>query len=189
MTTLEAALDSGVLDREVHARLIVDLDQIARGAHVPKNLIHTPLATYCSEAEVDYVRRWPTHAGAGIAGLAIVGRKAETPVPMRMMAMAGACLRNFIDAKVMTVQEVLACLKKGAMPTPTALFIPNFYVGKEQGGNLGSWQVAELLGLLMERQASQQQTIVYVEDLTDMAVHYGEMFKAHVEHHFERISA
>ena len=129
------------------------------------------------------------HSDAGVLGLVYVGRKPASPVAQRMMALAGACLRNFINAKVMTVQEVLARLKEGNMPNPSVLFIPNFFIGKEHGGAIPAWQVAGLWGLLLDRQAEGCQTFLYVEDMDAMAAQYGDTFKDHFINYFERISA
>lgn len=185
-TIQEKAYASQVLDPEVHGRLVADIENVARAANIPMHLIWTSSKEYCNASELEYLRHLPTHASNGVFGYVYSGKVEGHPVPLRMMAMAGCCVRNFINAKVMTVQEVLSALKKDAMPSPTVLLIPNFFIGKEQGGSIPAWQVSGLLGLLLNRQSEELQTIVYVESMADMAVQYGDTFKHHFMTNFVR---
>lgn len=187
MTTIqEKAYASHLLVPEVHGRLVQDIENVAKAAGIPVKMVWTSAATYCTEDELDYTRTLPQHAAAGAYGYYYTGTKHAQPVHMRMMALAGACVRNFINAKVMTLQDVLTCIRKDAMPKPTVLFIPNFFISKEQGGTVPAWQVSGLLGLLLNRQAEDLQTYLYVEDMDDMAAQYGEAFRDHLTTYFVR---
>lgn len=187
MTTIQdKAYESHLLVPEVHSRLVQDIENVARAAGIPMNLIWTSATEYCTEQEIEFTRTLPQHAVEGVYGFMYLGTKHQQPVAMRMMALAGACIRNFINAKVMTVQDVLAACRKDAMPKPTVLFIPNFFVGKEQGGAIPAWQVSGLLGMLLNRQAEGLQTFVYVEDVDAMGAQYGDAFKQHFMTYFTR---
>lgn len=182
----EKAFESQLLVPEVHGRLVQDIENIAKAAGIPMHLIWTSATEFCTEKEIDYTRRLPQHAEEGVYGFLYVGKKHDSPIHMRMMALAGACIRNFINAKVMTVQDVLACLKKDQMPKPTVLLIPNFYIGKEHGGAIPAWQVAGLLSMLLNRQSEGLQTYVYVEDMDELAAQYGDVFRQHFMSYFLR---
>lgn len=183
------AYESNLLKPEVHDRLVRDIENVAKGAGIPMSLIWTPLATNCGPEEVEYVRKLRHHASEGVAGFAYIGRKPAGPIATRMMAMAGAFLRNFVNARVMTVQEVLALSKDDKLPNPSVLLVPNFFIGKEQGGSIPAWQVSLLLGVLYNRQAEGLQTVLYIEDMDAMATQYGDVFKSHVMGSFVRVAA
>lgn len=185
-TMQEKAAKSPVLDPEYHARLIADIESVAKKSGVPMAMLLQSCEGICSEEEVAFVKGLRTHAADGVYGLLYTGapKAGKTPINMRMMALAAAMLRNYIDARVITVQDVLAQLKKGTPPEPTVLLVPNFFIGKEQGGSIPAWQSSELLSLLMNRQALDMQTFLYVEDLDLMAAQYGEIFKQHLTTNF-----
>lgn len=182
----EKAYASHVLDPEVHGRLVADIENVARAANIPMHLIWTSAKEYCNASELEYLRKLPQHASDGVFGYLYSGKVSGAAVHMRMMAMAGVCVRNFINAKVMTVQEVVTALKKESMPSPSVLLIPNFFISKEQGGSLPAWQVSGLLGMLMNRQSEELQTVIYVEDLQAMAIQYGDVFAQHFKGNFVR---
>lgn len=185
----EKAYATAVLNPEVHGRLVNDIENVAHRAGIPITMVWTSATEYCDEPELDYTRHLTQHALEGRYGLLYTGKKfgkGVTPISMRMMALAGACVRNYIDARVMTVQDVLALVKKDVPLTCTVLLIPNFFLSKEQGGNIPSWQVSGLLSLLLNRMAAGLQTYVYIDDLSDMAAQYGEVFREHFATYFVR---
>lgn len=182
----DKAYASNVLVPEVHNRLVMDIENVARAAGIPMHMIWTSATEFCEPEELDYTRHLPSKAADGLYGLVYVGTKHQKPVHMRMMALAGACVRNFINAKVMTLQDVLGALKKDAMPKPTVLLIPNFFVGKEQSGVMPQWQLSAMLGLLLNRQSEGLQTFVYVDDMAKMEAAYGDMLAVHVNTYFLR---
>jgi hypothetical protein len=186
--TVTDPYENGALDPEVHGRLVADLDRYARMAGVPVSAICSPLATSCGEDECKWATGFHKLSGGGISGLAFVG-EFEEGIEARMMGLTGCLVRNFIDAKMMTVQDALAQKKAGNGPTARMLAVPNFYVSKEHGGGLASWQVGELLSLLLSRLAEGVQTVVYVSNLDQMAVDYGSLFKQHIENYFVTVSA
>jgi len=102
----------------------------------------------------------------------LYGMKPSISPLERFSAMAAACLRNYIAARVMTVQDVLEALGEGTMPQPTVLLIPNFYTGAD-GGKMAQWDIPALLGMLYSRQSAGLQTVVYVNDLAPMGKAYG----------------
>ena len=100
------------------------------------------------------------------------------------MRMAAACLRNYISAKVMTVQEVISALKVDEIPSATVLFIPNFHFGQSNAGKVPQWQISLLLGILYQRQKEGLQTVTYVSDMDAMAQEYGPSIATHIADNF-----
>lgn len=180
----ESVFEAGILDRTYHDRLLLNLDGFCKRAGVPQQFVLTRLNQYCTPKEVEWVRalRRPTKFGLCFTG------KSDAEVLERMLAIGGACLRNYIDSRVMSVQTVLGYLKADNMPTPTVLLIPNFYLEKDEGGDQPSWLVSYLLGMLYSRLGSSLKTVIYVQDLNGLGKRYGAAFKAHIEAHYEIIA-
>lgn len=175
---------SGILDKEHHLRLIADLDGVTTVAGIPRDMAWSRLSSYCTEPELQWVRQIN---GTETYGLAYTGTH-EVPIEDKMMAMAGAFLRNHIDARVMVVQEVVKRLKNDSMPTPAVLLIPNFCVAKIDGGDLPSWETSSLLGLLYTRMAKNVKTVIYVGSMVALEKQYGSSFSSHINAHYKIVS-
>src|SRR4051794_12986275 len=108
----------GILKEEIHAQLVKHLDNFARDAAIRREWICKPLAKSVSPAEVEWVKKFPRHAEQGCSGLVLTGPKASR-VADRMSAIAGALVRNFIRARVFTLQQILDAFTDGGPPDPT----------------------------------------------------------------------
>lgn len=173
----------GILDREYHARLLADLERFAAKAGIPPEFVWSRMSQYCTQEEVAWVKRMRMGKDHG---LCLVG-DFQVPIEDQMMAIAGACLRNFIDARVMPVQEVLSHLKSDSMPYPTVLLIPNFCLSKGDGGDIAQWQSSSLLGMLYSRLAKNLKTVLYIASESALEKNYGEAFVKHITAHYTLI--
>lgn len=179
---------SGVLRRDVHERLVADIDSYAHDAGIKPACIWTPLAETCGEDEIDYARRFNKHRAEGkVAGLVYTGSNKMIEADLRMSALAGCLLRNFIRAQVRTVGQVVEGLKDGNEYDVSALLIPNLFLPKAEAGHLSPWQVSAVLDLLLTRQKVGLQTIVYVSDFVNLSKEYGVHFKTLFETHYQRV--
>ncbi len=186
---LHQAYESGVLDPSVHGRLVANLEGYARRANIMEPMILHKMSQFdCSKEEIQYVKTLRSAAQKGLYGLVYHGKETK-PVMTRMMAVAGACLRNFLDAKVMTIQELLADIKAGEPPDATALLVPNFFIERAEGGRIADWHIAELLGVLYARMARGQQTFLYVSDFDALRKTYGDPIASHLQTHFRATAA
>ena len=179
---------SGVLQKNVHARIVADLPNIAAEASIRPEMIYTPLAQVCGEHEVEWVRRFKHHVAAGSAGLCLVGTDPSPDVETRMAAIAGALLRNWVRARVMTVNTLLELVEDKQTPDHTCLCIPNFMSQKVKQGGTAGWKIDNLLDALVQRQVRSLATVIYVPDMSAMVVEYGKGFKHHIETHFEVVA-
>jgi hypothetical protein len=189
-TELNKAYESGVLVPSVHSRLVQNMEQFARKANISESHVLYKMSQFsCTKPEIEYVKSIKRQEAEGNYGLVYLGKETK-PVLTRMMAVAGACLRNFVDAKVSTIQEVFLDLKNGTPPDEvTVLLIPNFFMNRADGGKVAEWHIADLLGLLYTRMAKGKQTFVYVSDLTALAKAYGEPMATHLSNNFTAIDA
>jgi hypothetical protein len=179
----------GLLDPVYHAALLRDVETIVRTANIPPSMLNRSMVGLCSQSEIDYIKGIRRHAGNGVYGLLLHGLTPSVSPLERFSAMAAACLRNYIDARLLTLQDVLEFLDEGTMPSPTVLLVPNFFVGID-GGTVSKWLVPELLGMLYARQAAGLQTVVYVQDLSALGGAYGSACAMHLNSdHFIKADA
>jgi hypothetical protein len=143
--------------------------------------IWTPLGPVCGPAEVDWVDRFKFHPGDKVFGLAYVGWNPDPPVEDRMAAIAGALIRHFINARVMTVHRLIDAANEGAVPDVSCLLIPNFFLG---ASDMPSWRVSLLFDALLHRHGLGVRTVVYASDLQAMGSRYGAALQRHIETHY-----
>ena len=140
----EQAIESGLIDTFTHEMLLADIQGVLRQANIPEKFVWTSIHEYCEADEIDYVATL-NDKNAEAIGMVYVGNITGASVNDRMMAIAGTCLRNYINAKVMTVQDVILSLKTDSMPSNVSvLLIPNFFIGKKEGGHIADWEISSL---------------------------------------------
>jgi polyhydroxyalkanoate synthesis regulator protein len=174
--------DGSILDPTVHARLLDDIESVSRQANVPVHMIHRSMKDFCTSAEIKWFRHYKLHMINGDAGICFVGTQPK--VNQKIMAIAGAFLRNFIDARVITLTALLQATKEGDSPDPTVLLIPNFYVDMEGGKPLPAYESSMLYDVLMERMTRARTTVLYVSSMDMMAKHYGSAMESLVTSHY-----
>lgn len=168
-----------ILDPKVHARLIEEIDDVARAAGIPRRYIETSMSDYCGTEEIEWVKGYHHHVSQGIYGLCYVG---ETDAAQRMMAMAGAFTRNHVFAQVVTMTALLDMLRDNDPPTASVLMIPSFHRPMKQNG-ITAYQQNLLWTLLEDRMIADKQTVISVQSIAQLAQDYGPHFRAHVESH------
>ena len=173
-----AAFDSGLLHKEYHERLLSDLPQLVQKANVPLHAVWSRLSEYCTTDEVNWVRHLRNTADSG---LVFIGKAFKVIPEDKMMAITGACMRNYTDARIYAVQEVVARLKSDSMPAPTVLLVPNFCLDKDSGGDMPTWEITHLMGLLMTRASKGLKTILYCSSMASVEKQYGDNFRKHLE--------
>jgi hypothetical protein len=169
---------TGVLTRDVHELLVPNVERFADDANILPDWIWTPLGAVCGPAEVDWVDRLKFHRGDRVFGPAYVGWNPDPPIEDRMAAIAGALIRHFINARVMTVHRLIGAANNGAIPDMSCLLIPNLFLGTS---DIAPWRVSLLLDALLHRHALGLQTVVYASDLQAMGVEYSATLERHIE--------
>lgn len=165
-----------ILDPARHARLLADIDHICSVARVPRLYVETSMKQHCDAAEIEYVVNFRLYR-TSMAGLVI----AEQVNPdTRCMAICGALVRNFIDARVYSVTDVLEAVQGQDVPEPTVMIIPNLYVP-----SLPKWKSSLLYDVLLRRLAGSLPTVVAVESMMALRKDYGETFFQHLTGHYK----
>jgi hypothetical protein len=190
-TVLQEAINAGVIDEVQHIQLLSDIAGYTRTAGIPEHYVWTSAKEYCGDDELAYIDtiKKSLHDRDGVnIGMVYEGDVEGAAINERMMSIAGVCLRNYINAKVMTVQAVLDALKAQTMPANVSvLMIPNFFSSRADGGRIAEWEVANLLGLLYQRQQDGKHTILHVSNMKELGKEYGPSFKKHLQGKFVTI--
>lgn len=177
----KSAFTAGILDENFHARLLAGLPKWAAIAGIPPQYVWTKLSDYCTGDDLEWVRTLKTVEGSGMV---YTGTNHQVPVGDKMMAIAGACLRNYVDARFMPVQTILTHLKDGDMPDATVVLVPNFCMAHGEVSSVAPWEPAALLGWLYSRMTHNHQTVLYVGNMKTLEATYGEAIAAHLNNHF-----
>ena len=186
----DEAIEAGIIDEVAHIQLLSDIAGYTRTAGIPESYVWTSATEYCGEEELAYINtiKKSLHERDGDLGMVYVGDVEGSPINERMMAIAGVCLRNYINAKVMTLQAVLESLKAQTFPSNVSvLLIPNFFSSRADGGRIAEWEVANLLGLLYQRQQDGKHTVLHVSNLKELGDEYGKSFRKHLSTNFTTI--
>lgn len=176
----DSVFEAGILDREFHSRLIADLDRLAKKAGIPSHYVWTKLGDFCTPEEIDWVRKARSSSDHGL----VLCSPLSSPVECKMGAMAGAFLRNYINARVMTVQEVLDIMKSGNSVSPTVALVPNFSMSKSDVASVAPWESAQLLSWLYSRLVDGKKTVLFVGSMKALEESYGEAMAKHLRSHY-----
>lgn len=169
MTVVPAtAFETGVLSSK-HERLVLDIDHYADRAGITPTHIWTSAKTSLSEPDVKYLTKCLKLAQEGIPGAVYEGTKDYTE---QMALMAGALIRAFVDARVMTVAQVLEAIDDGDHPEATVLFIPNFF-SLHEFSKYDMKKAAALGDLLTHRAMRHEPTVIKVDSINDMFSRFG----------------
>lgn len=173
----------GILDANVHARLIQSIDEVCATAGIPPMYVYKSLKDYTEGKEVYWISNYNTLRHQ-YSGLALVGVKKSE---LRIMALCGAFIRMFINARVISLGNVIP-LKDGSpmedVIEPSVLLIPNLQVKTHGGKTLTAWQVQALYDVMLSRMTTGKQTIVFIESLESLGNEYGQLFKEHIENNY-----
>jgi len=165
-----------ILDPVIHQRLLADLDGVCEIAQTPRKFVHASMVGHVTSEDLRYVKEYWKFKNHGTLGYTMTGK-----LDNRHLYIAGAFIRNFIDARVVSLNTLIPLQdKQGHMvPDPTVMVIPNLFVATH-GKALTSWQIQSLYDLLMRRYAQDKSTIVYVESMDGLKNAYGPVFADHL---------
>jgi hypothetical protein len=169
---------SGVLDKKRHARLVMQKDKFAADAGIAPHFIWTPIQDVLpTEEEQAWVKRYRFHRRDGYSGLLYLGDKFDPTIEVRMHGIAGALLRNFIRARVMSIETVYQHMKVGETPEAECLLLPTFAAAMRADDRRASM----FCDLLIQRWGDpQSQTVLFAPGLEVVREIYGDLVRDHV---------
>ncbi len=167
-----AAWPYKLLREDVHSRLVADARGVARTANVPLEMLDRSMAECgSSNVEIEWVQSYRAGLlGGKPGGLILAGSFEPAPV-IRLQSIAAAFLRNYIDARVASLFDLLP---DGDDLDPTVLLIHDFYrVSQTGGAALTNWQLQYVNGVLVNRFAARRSTVLHVDSLDELRKAYG----------------
>ena len=166
-------MTTGMLDAKEHSRIIADFDRVCTQAGIQGHFLYESMTKHCGPIEVEWVKKFWKFKAAGMPGLALIGvSRPDT----RCQAMAGALVRNYVDARVIPVNTLVDhAMNGGTVPSPTVLLVPNLFM-VALSKNTPPWRMQVLYDILLERGTRGKPTVVYVENLTGLKAMFGEPF-------------
>lgn len=170
-----------VLNPVDHRRLVLNLPMYATQAGIPEHFIYHSSLDVLNKKELKYLKNWSKHSSNGISGCYYEG---DVNCIDKMYAMCGVLTRNFKEAKFLTLQDLIAMIKAGNEPKSRLICIPNFAMSKEQGGNVPTWELANVFSWLLNHHTHGRQAVLYFEDISLVEKQYGGMLRTHIENHF-----
>lgn len=181
---IATAPTASILDDVKHARLIKDIDHIAETANIPAHVIHRSAVGFINSVETDWLRHFNAYRQQGRAGLVIAG-EIDSP-ELKMMAITGALVRNFIDARFVTLNSLLTLAEDGDTPEPTVLVISNLYTTTTKARTaLQAFKIQSIYDILLRRMALNKPTVMYIENLEMCESAYGQLFTRHLKNHYK----
>jgi hypothetical protein len=175
-----------VINKIVHQKILADMERVRETANVPEKFIRNSMKSYCHDevtdtdfSEIEWVRQFNFHRRAGSGGLAMIG----TPhAQTRCMAITGTLVRNFIDARIMSLNMLVE--NPAGAREPTVLVVPNLYVHSLGGKQLTAWQAQTVYDVFLTRLTSNKPCVVYIENAVGFKDAYGAVFAEHINTHF-----
>lgn len=162
-----------------HARLFADIALYARLAGIRKEWIWEPLGDRVGENERKWVSHFKGHADRGTCGILWLG----APPAQQMPAVVGALTRNFIDARLRTVEELVEDGTGAA--GATALFISDFCLSDSP---LTPSTRQAVTSILLRRATASQQTGLYAVSLLSIQKAYGDAVAALIEESYLKVT-
>jgi hypothetical protein len=174
----------GCLNLEKHAPLVDKLDTYAQAAGLAggnRRYIWEPLNGF-SKLELEVLRKAHKLCEEGKYGLLYVGGNPGKAVD-RLMAITGCFVRNFVDARYMTVETMLKSYAEEKAVAGKVACVPNLFV---KGGSLG-WQKGMVYDLLLQHMGDGKLLFAYVQDLNALGAEYGQPIADHLRERFFKV--
>lgn len=180
---------TSILDPVRHERLIANLDNYCETANVPPKYVHQSMKALlpADAPEIEWVTRFNHYRREGVGGLLFIGKVKAPTVDERMMAMTGALLRNYLDARIVPLNTLLSVQEDGGSLDPTVMMIPNLFIAGAAGKTLPAWKAQQVYDVLLARLTQSKPTVLYVEDMAALALQYGSVFAGHLNTHYKHI--
>lgn len=164
-----------------HDRLIQDVGYYAELAGIQPHWIWQPLSPYVGEMELEWVTKFRRQH----AGLLFIGEsdpEGGSGAAKRMEAIVGCLVRNFLDARMRTLDEALEASEETQLCT--LLAIPDLCAsGEVQAG----YRAAAVWGLLTRRATAGRKTVAYVRRLDFVAAALGQVVADHLHANFVEV--
>ena len=172
---------TGILNYQKHWRMVSNIGMYAEQSGIPEYFIYHTSEGILLPKDVEYLEKFSSHFINGISGAVI---ESNHNFMDRMYSMVGVLIRNFIDARFITLQDLIKEIKSGNSPKSKLICIPNFALDKSEGGNVATWEMSNVLSWMLNSHSQGRQVVIYVETLDYINQQYGGVLRTHIDNHF-----
>ena len=172
---------TGILNYQKHWRMVSNIEMYAEQSGIPEYFIYHTSEGILLPKDVEYLEKFSSHFINGISGAVI---ESNHNFMDRMYSMVGVLIRNFIDARFITLQDLIKEIKSGNSPKSKLICIPNFALDKSEGGNVATWEMSNVLSWMLNSHSQGRQVVIYVETLDYINQQYGGVLRTHIDNHF-----
>lgn len=174
---------SGVLKPDVHDRLVASIDQVAHRAGLGdryKHLIWAPTDPVVSDGELEWAKAVAvlrqTQSVWTQDKLGIAYPSSVPDVMGRMRYLTARLIRNMVDARLLTLSEIIAERRGVGVVEGSAILCPDFLV-PEVFKTLSDWDKREMVSFLKDRIKDGAPTMLYCGmDLGVLKTSYPSMY-------------
>ena len=172
---------TGILNYQKHWRMVSNIGMYAEQSGIPEYFIYHTSEGILLPKDVEYLEKFSSHFINGISGAVI---ESNHNFMDRMYSMVGVLIRNFIDARFITLQDLIKEIKSGNLPKSKLICIPKFALDKSEGGNVATWEMSNVLSWMLNSHSQGRQVVIYVETLDYINQQYGGVLRTHIDNHF-----
>lgn len=172
---------TGILNYQKHWRMVSNIEMYAEQSGIPEYFIYHTSEGILLPQDVKYLEEFSSQFIKGISGAVFEGKENFID---RMYSMVGVLIRNFVDARFITLQDLIKEIKSGNSPKSKLICIPNFALDKSEGGNVATWEMSNVLSWMLNSHSQGRQVVIYVETLDYINQQYGGVLRTHIDNHF-----
>lgn len=172
--------EPGVLSVEAHWQLVPQIKMLAEQAGIPEYYIYHTAQKILIAEEIDYVANWRSLPAKAFAGAVFL--KSDENYIEKMHCIVGLMLRNYMDARYITLQDLVERLKLHEPITSRLFCIPNFAMA--EGSEIARWERSDVISFLLNCHANGVQVIVGADNKLQIEKQYGSVIATHVSNHF-----
>lgn len=170
-----------------HDPLVAQLQFISEHSRVPEDYLkHVGAKEFCSDAEMDWLRNAKKYLHNNDMGMVFWGPQ-EFSILKKMLAIGATLVRNYIDARVYSLTELLDLLddRNAESPECTVIIIPDFCVADY---DIPKRLIHKLSGFLTSRFIEHKGMIAYIDSYEILERKYGSTLANYVKEHHKSFS-
>ncbi len=180
---VSGAIKSGVLDEDHHHPLIRRIDYFSKQCRVPVPFICIAAKRFLNKPQREMIKNWSAAQDKGCNGFLFHGNPDKSVTEVFLTA-AGWMIRNSIDARIYTANEIVIAMQDDDLPTCTVLFIPDFVIGNNPATE---WISRLITGAVLQRAAAGLFTIVYADHASHIENVHGKPLAGHIKTVYEKV--
>jgi hypothetical protein len=174
----------GCLNPEKHNTLVANIEKYAEISGLGggnKHFIWESIAKYnLNKLEMTVLENLKRMPSSGKKGVLYIGQP-PSQITEKFMALTGCMVRNFVDARCMTLEKVLYEYKENKEIEASVVCIPNLCT---DATDLPKWQQGLLSDFLIQHQHSGKLLFGYIQNASKMGLCFPSSVCDHLKNNF-----